>query len=319
MRFSVCMMAVIAVLSASIKQSIATENSQYLNIWSSVELWTSRLEQQPSIPLKSDRRVHADNVLELDLSTEYQTLNGFGGAITEAAATTIDKLPAHLVDRVIDAYYGPNGIKYSLARMHINSCDFSLGSYSFDDTEDDFDLSHFDTDVKHDNQSIIPFAKRALKASGGRLEFVASPWSPPAWMKQNNQMKGSSDTCLKPSDKYHQAWADYYVAWISAYAKHGIPINTITVQNEPEFAAPWEACKQTPKEQREFVEKFLSPTLHKKYPDIDIYGYDHNKDHVEKWADEIFSTSQSKEDFAGIAVHWYVCTLLLFHICFCFI
>ena len=274
---------------------------EYLRLWSSVESWTIRLEQQPSLLIKPARHIHAKNVLTLDLSEKFQTLVGFGGAITEAATHTISKLPASMIDRIVSAYYGPDGHQYSLARLPINSCDFSLGSYSFDDTVDDFELKNFDRDVRHDNETIIPFIKRAIKASRNKLKFFASPWSPPAWMKSNNAMTGSNSPCLKEGEKYQQVWADYYVEWIKAYKKHGIEVFGVTVQNEPEFAAPWEACSFTPREEREFVESYLSPTLRAFNPDLQIIGYDHNKDHVEIWADELLKS----EDFDSIGVHWY--------------
>merc|ERR1719355_464371 len=112
-----------------------------------------------------------------------QELLGFGGAFTEAAASVFSELPAVLQDELLDRYFGADGLGYTLGRVHINSCDFSLGGYSFDDHEDDWDLLHFDDSVEHDVKShLIPLIRQAqerLRRRDVKLKLLASPWSPP--------------------------------------------------------------------------------------------------------------------------------------------
>ena len=265
---SATMSAVACLYLVLLQCSLGTAAPSYVRIWSSVELWTSRLEQQPSLRLQSVSHLsHARNSLTVDLSKKYQRIVGFGGAITEASTSTLAKLTASQQADVIEAYYGPTGHRYTLGRVPINSCDFSLESYNYDNVADDFQLQHFDNKLQRDNKTLIPFLQAALAASSHssasssssssssspRLRLFASPWSPPGWMKGNGAMTGSSSPCLKEDDRYHQAWADYYVRWLQAMRdEYGIDYFALTVQNEPEFAAPWEACTWTPAEQKAF-------------------------------------------------------------------
>src|SRR2546422_9095643 len=122
----------------------------------------------------------------VDPRRTFQPMIGIGGALTDAAAETFAKLPAPRQEELITAYYSPErGIGYTLGRTNINSCDFSSASYTYV-TEGDTALSSFT--VAHDLQYKIPLIKRAMTASGNRLKLFASPWSPPAYMKDNNDM-----------------------------------------------------------------------------------------------------------------------------------
>ena len=163
----------------------------------------------------------------VDPSKTYQTLLGIGGALTDASAETFAKLPKDKQQEILDAYFdAQKGIGYTFARTNIHSCDFSSSSYTYV-AEGDKDLKSFS--VEHDRAFRIPFIKRAAATAGGRLTIFASPWSPPAFMKDNNDMLHGGK--LKP--EFYQAWADYYAKFIKAYQKEGIPVWGITIQNEP--------------------------------------------------------------------------------------
>ena len=308
-------------------RGVLTSGAVYIT--SSTEITTYRLTQLPSVTFDAHTSTsssssssgsssstahspaHQDaptnhNTLTVSPDETFQTIIGFGGAITEASLYTLSKMPPRLTEQVLRAYFAPSGNRYTLARVPINSCDFSLGSYNFDESWDDFALDKFDDKLTRDNESgIVRFVQNAVEYSDGRLKLFGSPWSPPAWMKLNGQMTGSSSPCLKADKRYHTAWAKYYVKWLQAYERYGVDFWGITVQNEPEFAAPWEACTYTPAEQAAFVANFLGPIAHDAYPDLKILGYDHNKDHVTKWADELFGNSKSSKHLYGLGVHWY--------------
>src|SRR3989441_11513298 len=122
----------------------------------------------------------------VDPRKTLQPLMGIGGALTDAAAETFAKLPAAEQEDLITAYYSADrGIGYTLGRTNINSCDFSSESYTYV-TEGDSALTSFS--VAHDLRFRIPLIKRAMAASGNKLKLFASPWSPPAFMKDNNDM-----------------------------------------------------------------------------------------------------------------------------------
>eukprot|EP01035_Chromulina_nebulosa_P041716 gene41716-56479_t len=179
-------------------------------------------------------------------SIKFQEVIGFGGAFTEATAANFFKLPDLVQDKFLELYFGDDGIKISLGRISINSCDFSIETYSFDDVKDDFDLLSFDDKVTHDTKEIIPLLQRAMGLSSLPIRLVASPWSPPAWMKEPvygiQSMNGSAMPAGLINDpKIHQAWAKYLSKFVSAYSNYDVPIWAVTPQNEPEFPAPWEA------------------------------------------------------------------------------
>ena len=175
-------------------------------------------------------------------------------------------------------YFGDLGIGYSLGRVHINSCDFSMGNYSFDDVPEDHDLVHFDHSVARDSKAVIPMirsAQKLVRASGAKLRLVASPWSPPAWMKMNGAMNGSHSPGLR--EDCRDAWARYFASWIDAYKQHGVQIWAVSVQNEPEHNAPWEACCYTAADEAAFIAGHLGPTLQALHPEVGIFAFDHNK------------------------------------------
>src|SRR6185437_6939144 len=122
----------------------------------------------------------------VDPSRTFQTILGIGGALTDASAETFAKLPASRQAEILDAYFDPDkGIGYTLGRTNIHSCDFSSSSYTYCD-EGDKALKSFSVD--HDKRFRIPFIKRAVAAARGKLTLFCSPWSPPAFMKSNNDM-----------------------------------------------------------------------------------------------------------------------------------
>jgi O-glycosyl hydrolase len=243
-------------------------------------------------------------------SISFQEIVGFGGAFTEASAYHFYKLPTSLQQKFIDLYFGIDGIGFTMGRIHINSCDFSFKSYSFDDIPDDYNLDFFDNDVTHDNIQIIPFIMEAMDASPRHIKLVASPWSPPAWMKRpvhgNQSMTGSATPSgLRDEPKVKLSWAHYLSKFISAYKDKGIPIWAITPQNEPEFPAPWEACTYNAKNESDFIQEYLGPILRAEHPELKILGFDHNKDHLEAWTRELIGADDAHGYVDGMAFHWY--------------
>lgn len=251
----------------------------------------------------------------MDTSKKYQEILGFGGAFTEATAINWRKLSQADQDEVIRLYFSSaeeGGLGYTLGRVPINSCDFSPASYSFDDTFGDTSLAHFDGGVKHDVDSgMIPMIKQAqklVKARGFTLNVYASPWSPPAWMKervwgQQSMLLSAQPNGLMPS--MQRPWAKYFSKFISAYSGHGIDLWGVTVQNEPEAAVGWEACLWTPEYMAAFVRDHLGPVLEADHPGVKIIGFDHNKDHVVDYATAAYSDPEAAKYFYGMGVHWY--------------
>ena len=242
-------------------------------------------------------------------SQTYQTILGFGGAFTDSASYVFSKLNSTLQSQLLDMYFSnTSGLQYNMARLPIGSCDFSLNHYDYDNVSGDTDLTHFS--INHDTERIIPFIQRSLKTrvhwTNESMLIVASPWSPPGWMKKNNFAYCITciDCVLK--DEYQSTWANYFSKFITAYAAQGIPIWGVTVQNEP-GACPldYEGMHFSAETERDYVKQYLGPILKKDHPDINILLYDHNKDHVVKWAQTVYSDSEAAQYLWGTAVHWY--------------
>lgn len=236
----------------------------------------------------------------VDPAHQFQTFVGIGAALTDAAAETFAKLPPAKQTELLQAYFDPQkGIGYTLARTNINSCDFSSDMYTYVD-ENDRELKSFS--LAHDERYKIPFIKKAIAAAGGNLPLFVSPWSPPAWMKDNqNMLQGGK---LKP--EFFDAWANYYVKFIQGYEKMGIPIWGLSVQNEPMAKQTWESCIFTAQEETDFIKNHLGPTLEKNgLADKKLIAWDHNRDLIYQRASTYLSDPEAAKYIWGIGFHWY--------------
>ncbi|TFF38047.1 glycoside hydrolase family 30 protein [Mucilaginibacter psychrotolerans] len=241
-----------------------------------------------------------ETLIFVDPTKTFQTMLGIGGALTDASAETFYKLPKDKQQEFLAAYFDKNiGIGYTLARTNIQSCDFSSGSYSYV-SDSDKGLRTFD--ISHDKKYRIPFIKEATIAAGGKLTLFVSPWSPPAFMKDNNDVLHGG----KLKNEFAQSWARFYVKFINAYEKLGIPVWGLSVQNEPMATQSWESCKYTAEEERDFVKNFLGPTLVKGgLAAKKLIVWDHNRDLLYQRASTILEDPAAAKYIWGIGFHWY--------------
>jgi len=248
---------------------------------------------ESNIKPKSYSSKQESQVVNLYPDITYQQFLGFGAAMTEASAYAYSLLPEDKKKEFINDYFSL--INYSLCRISIGSCDFSLDTYSYAKKHD---LSDFN--IERDKKYIIPFIQDALKVNPN-LRFLASPWSPPGFMK-NTKM-----ACLggKLADKYKQTYANYIVKFIKSYKELGINVDYITVQNETNAIQLWESCLFNADEEAAFVSKYLYPTFQQNNIDTKIIVYDHNKEKLFSRALAEFNQPGSKESISGIAFHWY--------------
>jgi glucosylceramidase len=236
----------------------------------------------------------------VDPAKTFQTYLGIGAALTDASAETFYKLPKDKQEEVMRVYFDKEkGIGYTIGRTNINSCDFSSDMYTYV-TDGDKELKSFN--IEHDKRYKIPFIKEAMKAAGGKLNLFASPWSPPGWMKDNNDMLHGGK--LKP--EFYDSWAMYYTKFIKEYEKEGIPVWGITIQNEPMATQKWESCIYTGEEERDFVKNHLGPTMQKEgLADKKIIAWDHNRDLIYQRAQTYFNDPEASKYIWGIGFHWY--------------
>jgi glucosylceramidase len=246
-----------------------------------------------------------DNVIDIQLlpDNKYQTIIGFGGSFTESSAYLLNQLSKENRDLILNAYFGNEGAKYSLTRTHINSCDFSLGNYSYAPVEGDLKLEGFTID--EDRDDIIPMIKDAMGISEDGFKIISSPWTAPPWMKDNNGWVGG-----KLLLEYYDTWALFFSRYLSEYKKEGIDIWGVTVENEPlGNGNNWESMHFTAEEMVDFTKNHLGPKLEADGHDVKILAYDQNRgEELIEWAKVVYKDEASSKYFDGFAIHWYAST-----------
>ncbi len=245
--------------------------------------------------------------VQLNEEEKFQTITGIGGSFTEASAYLLNKLGKENRKKILDAYFSESGANYSLTRTHIASCDFSLNNYTYAKVVDDMTLEHFT--IEDDKADLIPMILEAKAISKDGFKIVASPWSCPPWMKDNNSYIGGK---LLP--RYNDVFALYFSKYLDAYKKEGIDIWGVTVINEPHGNGNnWESTLFSPKEMTDFVMKQMGPKLEKDgWGNVKILGYDQNRAGIKEWANEMYKDESTSKYFDGMAIHWYESTYEVF-------
>ncbi len=245
--------------------------------------------------------------LQINPEQKFQKITGFGGSFTESSAYLLNKLGKENRQKVLEAYFGETGAKYSLTRTHMNSCDFSLSNYSYAPVEDDKELVNFS--IEADKDDIIPMIKEAMSISKDGFKILSSPWTAPPWMKDNKAWVGGK---LLP--EYYDTWALFFSKYHDAYKAEGIDIWGFTVENEPlGNGNNWESMHFTPREMSDFVENYLGPKLEADGKGhLKILGYDQNREHLPEWVDEMYRNEAGRKYFDGTAIHWYASTFMIF-------
>ncbi|MGL5540732.1 MAG: glycoside hydrolase family 30 protein [Erysipelotrichaceae bacterium] len=240
---------------------------------------------------------YSNQMVRLYPSMTYQTHLGFGGAFTEAAAYNFAQLSSANQTQLLNAYFTKEGLHYNLGRTHLNSCDFALGNYA---CLEDENLDHFS--MQRDHQYLIPFMQKAVAMSERSLQIMASPWSPPAFMKTNNEMNHGGE--LKP--EYYGLWAKTIAKYIHELRACTIPITMLSIQNEPMAKQTWDSCLYSPQQEATFIADHMTTALSEQgLDDIKVLVWDHNKDDMFERVVATFENETTKTNAAGVAFHWY--------------
>ena len=268
-----------------------------------------------------------------------QTIDGIGTSFTESSAFVLAHLDKDKRQQVMNKIYSEDGANFTLARTPIGATDFSVeGKYSYADVKGDVTLEHFsiapDKDgfrvkdypgIRDASFDVLPMIKEAnaikQKQNDDDLKIIASAWTAPAWMKDietwyipgadENNWQGTGGQ-LKP--QYLPVFADYLTRYLDAYNNEGVDIWGLTPVNEPlGNNGQWESMHFSAESQGEFVKDYLGPALQKSNNgDVKLLVYDQNRDHLEHWADVIFSDAGTAKYVYGIAVHWYSSTFKVY-------
>ncbi|MDP1026704.1 glycoside hydrolase family 30 beta sandwich domain-containing protein [Sphingomonas sp. KR1UV-12] len=273
-----------------------------------VQGWQTNADgTQRLAPIRFAARPAAGAVrITVDPGHRYQTMVGFGASITDASAILIQALPPAERSALIRELFGRvgqgdgEGLGLDFTRLTIGASDFSPTHYSFDDVppgQRDPDLSHFS--IAPNRAAVLPTVKAAL-AVNEHLTVMASPWSPPAWMKTGDALIGGT---LRP-DAYG-AYARYFVRYLRAYAAEGVPIRYLTIQNEPDFSPDsYPGMKWPATDRARFVGNDLGPSLDAAGLATRILEWDHNWD--QPWQPEtVLADLKAARYIAGVAWHCY--------------
>ena len=238
------------------------------------------------------------NLIKLYSDISFQNIVGFGGAFTESAGYVYSLMSDENKTRFLKLYFSDN--RYNIGRLHIQSCDFALDNYCYIKDKNDIELNSFSLD--RDEKYIIPLVQDALKINPD-LRFIASPWSPPVFMKTNNDMNHGG----RLKKEYYQMWADMIAKYVYLYKeKYGIYIDRLTIQNEPNATQAWDSCVFAAEEEADFACNYLRKSLNVSGLDyVKILCHDHNKDKVIDRAEGIFAFENAIDIIDGIAFHWY--------------
>ncbi|KAF8376262.1 hypothetical protein PRIPAC_82691 [Pristionchus pacificus] len=245
--------------------------------------------------------------IEIDPSTIFQNIIGFGGAITDAVGVNLAALSKETQNNLIKQYYGPSGSEYTLTRVPMAASDFSLRIYTYDDNQDgdDFNMTYFAL-ANDDYQYKIPYLKQAmeLQKNIGGLKLFAAPWTPPIWLKNDPIFKGGALLKGEQNGPYYSAYAKYFVKFFEAYLAEGLPFWAVSLQNEP---SDWQTIFPTATYQSNFIKDHLAPALRSSEAskNLKIMGLEDQRVYLPEWMDEFANDKDALTLLDGISVHWY--------------
>jgi glucosylceramidase len=211
--------------------------------------------------------------VSVDPSRRYQSMDGFGASITDSSARVLYRLSKPQREAAMRSLFADD--KLSFLRQPMGASDFVEGPhYTYDDVpagKTDYRLRHFS--IAHDRKEILPLLRRAL-ALNPKLKVMGTPWSPPAWMKTNQSLVGGR---LIDSPRIYDAYARYFVKFVRAYKRAGVPIYALTLQNEPQNRKPnaYPGMDMPVRQEAKLIEA-LGPKLQRAGLRTKLLGYDHN-------------------------------------------
>ncbi len=237
----------------------------------------------------------------VDLYPEYsfEQFEGFGGAVTEAAAYNYSLMSGEQKRQLIHTYFSPEEMNYRLVRVHMDSCDASLGMYEAVSDPEDTELKSFS--FARTEKYILPMLEDIRAERGGDLQLMLSPWSPPAFMKTNGQRCHGGK--LKP--EYRAMWAAILCRYVREFQARGFRVQRISLQNEPNATQIWDSCRYTAEEEKVFLRDFLWPEMQRQgLGEVEVFIWDHNK---ERLFERVCGTvdDSTRDMVTGAAFHWY--------------
>jgi glucosylceramidase len=271
-----------------------------ISIGQNTEKWVTKLDKSKLLEKQKQTVVFSKNnenlpTIFVDDSKSFQTIDGFGYTLTSGSATLINQLKDK--NKLLDELFGKaeNSIGVNYLRVSVGASDLSDHAYSYSESKD-LNLKNFS--LKEDEKDLIPVLKEIIKINP-KIKILASPWSPPSWMKSNNNSMGGN---LLP--EYYQVYANYLMKYIKEMKKHGIVIDALTIQNEPLHPGNNPSLLMLPNEQANFIKHNLGPTFLKNGIKTKIIIYDHNADRPD-YPISILNDPAARKFIDGSAFHLY--------------
>jgi len=258
----------------------------------------NQLFKKQNVALLFNTGSNANTTISVDTTQTYQTIDGFGFALTGGSAYVINSLGTTAKNALLNELFATDSthIGISYIRITIGASDMSAAPFSYDDVSGDVSLANFSIDKE--KTDLIPILQRIL-AINPNIKILACPWSAPAWMKDNNSFYGGS---LKPAN--YAAYANYFVKYIQAMKANGITIDAITPQNEPLNAYNNPSMLLIAADEATFIKNNLGPAFQTAGIQTKIICYDHNADHPE-YATSILADPAASAFVDGSAFHLY--------------
>ena len=294
------------------------------------EYWTAtsgdliQRRERINTPQVVDSAAGATEVV-IDPTEEYQLWEAAGAAITDSSASLfMNAMTAEQRHAILEEMFDPRQGGFSSVRISIGACDFSSQKYyTYDDLPEgvaaDAGLEYFSIgegepgapDATKDMKNVVPVLQEIISINPA-VKIMASPWSAPAWMKTSNRISGAGRLRLgeyvgngyRYQDTIDYVYAQYFVKFIAAYAKLGIRISSVTMQNEPSNGCPWPITVWTPEELPKWGSEYLRPAFDRSFPDVEIYFGDDSLRFWQRPASEYMTPVQAA-CFAGAAFHTY--------------
>jgi glucosylceramidase len=297
---AICVVLLISPLAKAQEKSAPHYEASRIGVYESTEDLRESLQEKPPLHFGSSRG--AGLTIEVDDSVRYQQIDGFGASLTDSSAWLISqKLTAAQRHDLLQMLFDrKKGIGLSMLRQPMGASDFALKDYTYNDMaqgQTDPDMKQFSVD--HDREQIIPILREVL-ALNPNLKIIASPWSPPGWMKTSGSMIQGT---LLPSA--YAPLAKYFVRYVQAYEASGVPIFAVTPQNEPlNIPTDYPGMGMSADEQTMFIRDNLGPAFRAAQIKARILAFDHNWDLID-FPVKVLSDTQAAAFIPGIAIHCY--------------
>lgn len=282
-------------------QGKAQTTGTVVRTWLTTADARQRLGRQADLTLKAATTTSGSVTVDLDPGAAYQTIEGFGAALTQSSALLLSRLPAErraeVLRRLFDAR---DGVGFSVVRLPMGASDFATSEYTYNDVptgSQDPDLTGFS--VARDEQDVLPVAREAIGINTS-LRFFAAPWSAPAWMKTSGTLRGG-----QLRDDAYATYARYFARFVRAYGEAGVPISAVSIQNEPHHeTGAYPSMRFDADDAARFIGDHLGPTLDGEGVDTRILGWDHNWDDTAH-ARTVLMDEEASAYVDGTAFHCY--------------